>query len=119
VRALTPELAYTTVMTTPRRLAGKGLLSARAGPRHRAHEYQAAETPAAFLIRASNREAGDVVARYGEAGLAAFATRLASLTLSSCDGRKAPREIALARRSRRGVTPPVPGTAHHACGPAW
>jgi predicted transcriptional regulator len=80
VRALMPELAYTTVMTTLRRLAGKGLLVARSEPGRKAHQYQAAGTPAAFLAAASAREAADVVDRYGEAALAAFAARLAGLT---------------------------------------
>lgn len=80
VHALMPELAYTTVMTTVRRLADKGLLAARAEPGRKAHEYRAAGTPAEFLMRASDREAGDVVARYGDAALAAFAARLSDLT---------------------------------------
>ena len=80
VLALMPELAYTTVMTTLRRLAGKGLLIARAEPGHRAHEYRAAGTPVDYLGEASVREAADGVERYGEAALAAFAARLAELT---------------------------------------
>jgi len=35
VQALMPELAYTTVMTTLHRLAGKGMLAARAEPGRR------------------------------------------------------------------------------------
>ncbi len=73
------ELAYTTVMTTLHRLADKGLLAARAERGRRAHECRVAQSPAAFLAAASEREASDVVARYGEAALAAFAARLASL----------------------------------------
>jgi predicted transcriptional regulator len=79
VQALMPELAYTTVMTTLHRLAAKGLLGARAEPGLRAHEYRVAQSPAAYLAAASDREAAEVVARYGEAALAAFATRLAGL----------------------------------------
>jgi len=79
-QALMPELAYTTVMTTLRRLAVKGLLAARAEPGRKAHQYRAAATPAGFLAAASAREAADVVDRYGEAALAAFAARLAGLT---------------------------------------
>jgi predicted transcriptional regulator len=67
-------------MTTLHRLAGKGLLSARAQPGQRAHEYRAAQSPAAYLASASDREAADVLARYGEAALAAFAARLAELS---------------------------------------
>jgi predicted transcriptional regulator len=80
VHALMPGLAYTTVMTTLRRLAGKGLLAARAEEGRKAHQYRAAGTPAGFLAAASAREAADVVDRYGEAALAAFAARLAGLT---------------------------------------
>src|SRR6266498_2099045 len=54
VHALLPGLAYTTVMTTLRRLADKELLAARA--------------------------AEEMTGRYGEAALAAFAARLAALT---------------------------------------
>jgi predicted transcriptional regulator len=79
VHALMPELAYTTVMTTLHRLAAKGLLSAGAEPGRRAHQYRAAQSPTAYLACASDREAADVVARYGDAALAAFAARLAGL----------------------------------------
>jgi len=79
VQALMPELAYTTVMTTLHRLAAKGLLAARAEAGLRAHEYRVAQSPAAYLAAASDREAADVVTRYGEAALAAFAARLAGL----------------------------------------
>jgi predicted transcriptional regulator len=80
VQALMPQLAYTTVMTTLRRLADKGLLTARAEPGRRAHEYRAAGTAADYLSRASHDEAAQFVARYGDAALSAFAARLADLT---------------------------------------
>ena len=80
VATLMPQLAYTTVMTTLRRLADKGLLTARAEPGRRAHEYRAAGTAADYLVRASNNEAAQFVARYGDAALSAFAARLADLT---------------------------------------
>jgi predicted transcriptional regulator len=80
VHALMPQLAYTTVMTTLRRLADKGLLTARAEPGRRAHEYRAAGTAADYLVRASHDEAAQFVARYGDAALSAFAARLADLT---------------------------------------
>ena len=80
VQTLMPKLAYTTVMTTLRRLADKGLLSARAEPGRRAHEYRAAGTAADYLVRASHDEAGQFVARYGDAALSAFAAQLADLT---------------------------------------
>lgn len=80
MHALLPGLAYTTVMTTLRRLAGKGLLAARAEPGRKAHLYRAAVSPGGYLAAASAREADDVIGRYGEAALAAFAARLAGLT---------------------------------------
>jgi predicted transcriptional regulator len=80
VQTLMPNLAYTTVMTTLRRLADKGLLTAKAEPGRRAHEYRAAGTAAEYLMRASHDEAAQFIARYGEAALAAFAARLADLT---------------------------------------
>jgi predicted transcriptional regulator len=80
VQALMPQLAYTTVMTTLRRLADKGLLTARAEPGRRAHEYRAAGSAADYLVRASHDEAAQFVARYGDAALSAFAARLADLT---------------------------------------
>jgi len=80
VQLLMPQLAYTTVMTTLRRLADKGLLTARAEPGRRAHEYRAAGTAADYLVRASHDEAAQFVARYGDAALSAFAARLADLT---------------------------------------
>jgi predicted transcriptional regulator len=80
VRAHMPELAYTTVMTTLRRLADKGLLVADATVGKRAYDYRPAGTPAAFLAAASQREAQQVLDRYGDAALAAFAARLDALT---------------------------------------
>ena len=80
VQVLTPKLAYTTVMTTLRRLADKGLLTAKAEPGRRAHEYRAAGTAVEYLARASQDEAAQFVARYGDAALSAFAARLADLT---------------------------------------
>ncbi|MGH3468235.1 MAG: BlaI/MecI/CopY family transcriptional regulator, partial [Thermocrispum sp.] len=80
VQALMPELAYTTVMTTLARLAGKGLLINDAAGGRRAYQYRPAGTPTEFLSAASQREAADVVDRYGDAALAAFATQLDALT---------------------------------------
>jgi predicted transcriptional regulator len=80
VRAHMPELAYTTVMTTLRRLADKGLLVADATVGKRAYDYRPAGTPQAFLAAASRREAQEVLDRYGDAALAAFAARLDALT---------------------------------------
>jgi predicted transcriptional regulator len=80
VQGLMPELAYTTVMTTLRRLADKGLLTASAEAGKRAHEYRCAQSPAEFLAAASAQETTKFVDRYGEAALAAFAAKLADLT---------------------------------------
>ncbi len=80
VRVHMPELAYTTVMTTLGRLADKGLLVADATVGKRAYDYRSAGTPAAFLAVASHREAQQVLDRYGDAALAAFAARLDALT---------------------------------------
>ena len=80
VRAHMPELAYTTVMTTLRRLADKGLLVADATLGKRAYDYRSAGPPEAFLAAASHREAQEVIDRYGDAALAAFAARLEALT---------------------------------------
>ena len=80
VRAHMPELAYTTVMTTLRRLADKGLVVADATLGKRAYDYRSAGPPEAFLAAASHREAQDVIDRYGDAALAAFAARLDALT---------------------------------------
>ena len=75
-----PELASTTVMTTLRRLADKGLLVADATLGKRAYDYRSAGTPEAFLTAASQREAQQVLDRYGDAALAAFAASLDALT---------------------------------------
>jgi predicted transcriptional regulator len=80
VHAHMPELAYTTVMTTLRRLADKGLLVTDATVGKRAYDYRSAGTPEAFLAAASQREAQQVLDRYGDAALAAFAARLDVLT---------------------------------------
>ena len=80
MQALLPGLAYTTVMTTLRRLADKGLLVAEATVGRRAYSYRAAGGPGRFLAEASARETRAFVDRYGEAALAAFAVHLDSLT---------------------------------------
>ena len=74
------ELAYTTVLTTMRRLVDKGLLDAAAAVGRRSHHYRACGDPAAFLAAQSDREATAVLERYGDAALAAFAQRLEALT---------------------------------------
>jgi len=80
VAALFPELAYTTVMTTMRRLADKGLLVAEAIVGQKAYSYEVVGSPAEYLATASRQEAAEVVARYGDAALVAFAASLVDLT---------------------------------------
>jgi len=80
VQELMPELAYTTVMTTVNRLAEKGLLHAKSLPQMRAHQYRVAMTPEEFLSLASRHQAEQLVQRYGEAALAAFAAQLDRLS---------------------------------------
>ena len=80
VLALMPDLAYTTVMTTLNRLAEKGILKVTPVAGQRAHRYVAALDPARFLIWASGRDADQMVARYGDLALAAFADRIDQLS---------------------------------------
>ena len=81
----TPQLAYTTVMTTVGRLARKGLLVTTPGGAQRAYLYQARWTPEEFLREASRHALEDFIEQYGEAGLAAFNTHLKGLTSSQRD----------------------------------
>jgi len=80
VLALMPELAYTTVMTTVNRLAEKGLLDVQPIKGQRAHVYRRATSPEAYLARASREQVEQVVERFGEAAMAAFAERLSRLS---------------------------------------
>lgn len=83
VRAIlpvTPELAYTTLMTTLNRLGDKGLLAVQRSGGHRAHQYRVARSPEDFLASGSIQQVTDMVDRYGDAALAAFAAKLAELT---------------------------------------
>lgn len=75
-----PELAYTTVLTTMRRLAAKGLLIVAAEVGRKAHEYRPAGGPSDFLAAESEREVAATVERYGTVALAAFAARLDALS---------------------------------------
>src|SRR5207248_665149 len=80
VQARMPELAYTTVMTTVNRLADKGLLDVQLVRGQRAHSYRVAASPEAFLARASREQVEQVVERFGDAAMAAFAERLSRLS---------------------------------------
>ena len=85
VQAKTRGLAYTTVMTTLNRLAEKGLLTVRAVPRQRAHQYRSAGSPATFLAASGRDQVNQLVERYGDAALVAFAARLDELTPTQRD----------------------------------
>lgn len=80
VQAFMPELAYTTVMTTANRLAEKGLLEVQPIKGQRAHVYRTALSPEAFLGRASREQVEQVVERFGDVAIAAFAERLSELS---------------------------------------
>jgi predicted transcriptional regulator len=90
--AVIPELAYTTVMTTLNRLATKGLLVASRRPGERAHRYRAAGSPRDFIAEATRRRARELVDRFGDSALAAFAAEL---------GEVSPRDMERLRRLRR------------------
>jgi len=57
IQKVTPELAYTTLMTTLSRLAEKGVLTQTRVPHQRAFEYRAAGSPTEFLAAASREYA--------------------------------------------------------------
>jgi predicted transcriptional regulator len=80
VLTLTPELAYTTVMTTLNRLADKGLLSVTKMGSHQPHKYRANGDVKDFLADSGRAEVDRLVERYGDAALAAFAARLDRLS---------------------------------------
>jgi predicted transcriptional regulator len=80
VLAHTPELAYTTVMTTLNRLADKGLLSVTKTASHQPHKYRAKGGVSEFLADSGRAEVDRLVERYGDAALAAFAARLDRLS---------------------------------------
>ena len=80
VLALTPELAYTTVMTTLNRLADKGLLTVTKTASHQPHRYRAKGGVREFLAESGRAEVDRLVELYGEAALVAFAARLDRLS---------------------------------------
>lgn len=79
IQGVTPELAYTTLMTTLSRLAEKGVLTQTRVPHHRAFDYRAAGSPAEFLGAASREHANRMLEQFGDAALAAFAAQLDEL----------------------------------------
>jgi predicted transcriptional regulator len=74
------ELAYTTLMTTLVRLAEKGLLEVTRIPATKAHRYNARLSPKAFLARAGREGVDELIERFGDTALAAFAERLDGLS---------------------------------------
>jgi len=79
IQKVTPELAYTTLMTTLSRLAEKGVLTQTRVPHQRAFEYRAAGPPPEFLTAASRDYANRMLEQFGDAALAAFAAQLDEL----------------------------------------
>jgi predicted transcriptional regulator len=79
IQKVTPQLAYTTLMTTLSRLAEKGILTQDRLPHQRAFEYRPAGTPAEFLAAASREQANRMLEQFGDAALAAFAAQLDDL----------------------------------------
>ena len=75
-----PELAYTTVMTTLNRLADKGLLQRGVTSTQRAYPYRPTGTPEDFLRQTGQAEVDQLIARFGDAALAAFTARMDSLS---------------------------------------
>ena len=88
VLALTPELAYTTVMTTLNRLADKGLLNLTKVGSHQPHKYRANGGVKEFLTDSGRAEVDRLVERYGDAALAASAARLDRLSPATRDALK-------------------------------
>lgn len=80
MRERMPELAHTTVMTTLNRLADKGLLDETKVVGLRGHVYRARLTPEEFVEASGQREVKQLIQRFGDAALAAFASHLDSLT---------------------------------------
>lgn len=82
IQKVTPELAYTTLMTTLSRLAEKAILTQHRLSHQRAFVYRAAGTPSEFLAAASRDQASRMLEQYGDAALAAFAAQLDELPRS-------------------------------------
>jgi predicted transcriptional regulator len=79
VQKVTPELAYTTLMTTLGRLAEKQVLKQERVSRQRAYAYRSAGTADEFLAMASREQVNRLLEQFGEAALAAFEARLEEL----------------------------------------
>ena len=79
IQRITPELAYTTLMTTLGRLAEKGILTQRRVTGQRAFDYSAAGSPSEFLAATSREQVAKMLDQFGDAALSAFAARLDEL----------------------------------------
>lgn len=79
MRLRMPELAHTTIMTTLNRLADKGLLDERTRPGVRGHVYASRLAPEEFIDVTGRREVQELIHRFGETALAAFASHLDTL----------------------------------------
>jgi len=79
IQKVTPLLAYTTLMTTLNRLAGKGVLTQTRVPHQRAFDYRPAGSPPEFLAAASQEHVSRMLEQFGDAALAAFAAQLDDL----------------------------------------
>jgi predicted transcriptional regulator len=79
VQKVTPELAYTTLMTTLGRLAEKRILTQERVSHQRAYAYRAAGTADEFLAMASREQVNRLLEQFGDAALAAFEARLDEL----------------------------------------
>lgn len=88
VLAITPQLAYTTIMTTLNRLVDKGLLEVSGATQHQAHEYRTRVGVKGFLNEWGRLEVDRLVEGYGDAALAAFADRLDRLSPSTREALK-------------------------------
>lgn len=85
IQPVTPELAYTTLMTTLNRLAEKGILSVERVAGQRAHDYRTARAAEDFLASASREQVMRLREQFGDIALAAFAAQLEELTPSERD----------------------------------
>lgn len=74
-----PTWAYSTVVTTVAALSARGVLAAESVPRSRAHRYRPRVGPAELITGQIESATIDLVRRYGEGALVAFAVRLDAL----------------------------------------
>ena len=79
-QSVIPTRAYTTVMTTLNRLVDKELLRVELAFGRRGQLYRARGTPGDYLFVAGSAQADQMVARFGDAALAAFAARVSRLS---------------------------------------